>query len=218
MKPAFHLRKHVNRFFLFTFLLLLLGITARVSWTMLAASDWPMFRGDAQHTGLSANTGPQPTPGILWSYDTGSDQPILSSPSIGPDDTIYFGTLPYVDQGLVPHDGAVYAVNSDGTLKWSTPVGEVISSPALGAVTVDYPDGVLYVGTVSGSALIPGPSVVKLDAANGDLLGYYSTPDPVFSSAVIHPSGDIIVGTGFLGSGVGSVISLAPGSFDSTLR
>ena len=57
--------------------------------------------------------------------------PALSSPTIGPDGTIYTSQLGF----------RTYAVNLDGTLKWQlTTDGEVFDSPAVA------PDGTLYVG------------------------------------------------------------------------
>ena len=51
---------------------------------------------------------------------------IHSSPAIGTDGTIYVG-------GGYDSDGKVYALNPDGSLKWSYQTGgEVISSPVWG--------------------------------------------------------------------------------------
>ncbi|MCR4319015.1 MAG: PQQ-binding-like beta-propeller repeat protein, partial [Candidatus Brocadiaceae bacterium] len=57
---------------------------------------WQMFRGDIQHTGQSAYKGPQ-TNNLKWSFKIGTR--ITSSPSIGPDGTIYVGSI----------DGRLYA-------------------------------------------------------------------------------------------------------------
>ena len=55
-----------------------------------------------------------------------------SSPAIASDGTIYVGSW----------DNKLYALNPDGTLKWSYATGNwVYSSPAIGA------DGTLYVGS-----------------------------------------------------------------------
>jgi outer membrane protein assembly factor BamB len=56
----------------------------------------------------------------------------MSHPTIGADGTIYVGSL----------DNKLYAINPDGSLKWSYTTGhDVRSSPAIGA------DGTVYVGS-----------------------------------------------------------------------
>ena len=56
----------------------------------------------------------------------------MSSPAIGADGTVYVGS----------HDSNLYALNPDGTEKWSFTAGKAVSSsPAIGA------DGTIYVGS-----------------------------------------------------------------------
>ncbi|MEI6634862.1 MAG: PQQ-binding-like beta-propeller repeat protein, partial [Chlamydiota bacterium] len=62
-------------------------------------SPWPMFHGNAQHTGQSAYTGSQ-TGTLLWSYQTGSY--VFSPPAIGFDGRVYVGSL----------DSSIYGLNS----------------------------------------------------------------------------------------------------------
>ena len=58
-----------------------------------------------------------------------------SSPAIGADGTVYVGSW----------DDNLYAINMDGSLKWSYATGdEVWSSPAIGA------DGTVYFGCFDG--------------------------------------------------------------------
>jgi outer membrane protein assembly factor BamB len=83
------------------------------------ASNAPLFRGDAGRTGRSAVPGPGLTARGRAAWEHGaffpnrtvvaaaanvSASPILSSPAIGADGSIYFGTL----------DGYVYALFADG--------------------------------------------------------------------------------------------------------
>ncbi|HHT9111088.1 MAG TPA: outer membrane protein assembly factor BamB family protein, partial [Candidatus Brocadiaceae bacterium] len=90
---------------------------------------WHMFRGNPQHTGLSHCKGPE-TNSLKWAYKI--DTRITSSPSIGSDGTLYFGSI----------DGRLYAVNQDGNTKWAFQVGsEITASPAIGD------DGTIYVGS-----------------------------------------------------------------------
>ena len=64
-----------------------------------------------------------------WEFAAGS--PISSSPAIGSDGTVYFGS----------YDNKVYALNPNGTEKWNFVTGNKLnSSPAIG------PDGTIYVG------------------------------------------------------------------------
>jgi outer membrane protein assembly factor BamB len=75
----------------------------------------------------------------LWQYKTSGM--IESSPAIGAEGTIYIGS------SNVPEGGAsFYALNSDGTLKWTNSgnSNSIVSSPAIGA------DGSIYVGSYGG--------------------------------------------------------------------
>jgi len=72
----------------------------------------------------------------------GNENSILSSPAIGADGTIYSGC----------DNGKVYALNPDGSLKWSYQTeGKVSSSPAIGA------DGIIYIGSWDGKVYAFGP-------------------------------------------------------------
>jgi outer membrane protein assembly factor BamB len=78
-----------------------------------------------------ANMGPWDD--LKWSYV--ADGAVDSSPAIGADGTVYFGSL----------DGYIYAVTADGHLRWRYRTGGgVYSSPAIG------PDCTLYVGSNDG--------------------------------------------------------------------
>src|SRR5690349_19103203 len=69
-------------------------------------APWPKFRGDARQTGRS-DVHPTTTGGALWSYKTGKG--VFSSPVVAADGTIYVGSA----------DRSFYALNADGTLRWS---------------------------------------------------------------------------------------------------
>jgi outer membrane protein assembly factor BamB len=129
-----------------------------------------MFRHDLQHTGRSPYTGPE-TPMLKWSYNAGDY--IASSPAIGIDGTVYVGCW----------DRNLYAINSDGSLKWSYTTGGIIyySSPAIGA------DGTIYVGSVDH----------KLHAINpdGSPKWSYTTGAIIHSSPAIGADGTIYVGS-----------------------
>lgn len=90
-------------------------------------APWPMFRHDAQHTGRSSYAG-SITNNLKWKFSSGGE--ITSSPAVGKDGTIYFGS----------EDGRLYALRPDGTAKWSLDTdGPITSSPAISD------DGTVYV-------------------------------------------------------------------------
>jgi len=85
-----------------------------------------------------------PDGSMKWDFQAGQDFVIQSTPAIGSDGTIYFGTWDGIDNAMT---GKIFAVNpKDGSLKWSLPtLGQIVSSPAIG------PDGTIYIGEQAGS-------------------------------------------------------------------
>jgi len=103
-------------------------------------SPWPMFRGDARHTGRSPYDTSHVDGTVKWSFETGDG--IESSPAIGSDGTVYVGSW----------DNNLYAINPDGTEKWHFTTGGLVrSSPAIGA------DGTIYVGSFDGNFYAVNP-------------------------------------------------------------
>jgi hypothetical protein len=93
---------------------------------------WPMFGHDVRHTHKSAYIGSQ-TGKLKWKFRTTSAGFDFKDALVGPDGTIYVGS------------NYLYAINPDGSLKWSFATGSwVESSPAIGA------DGTVYVGSADG--------------------------------------------------------------------
>jgi outer membrane protein assembly factor BamB len=111
--------------------LLVIGVICYVSTTLVwSQSMWPTFQYDNQRTGRCPYIGPD-TSDTLWTYTAG-DNIFWSSPAIAEDGTIYFGCM----------DGYLYAMNPDGSLKWTyATYGDVLSSPAIGE------DGTIYFGS-----------------------------------------------------------------------
>jgi outer membrane protein assembly factor BamB len=106
---------------------------------------------------------------VKWEYNTGI---ILSCPAIGPDGTIYIGSM----------DHNLYAIRPDGTLKWKFSTYSVIdSSPAIG------PDCTIYVGSWDQYLYAINP--------DGSLKWKFQTNDWVDSSPAIGADGTIYVGS-----------------------
>jgi len=139
----------------------------------LADHQWPCFRGNEQHTGLSPYDTSHVDGTLKWDYSIADST--TSDPVIGRDGTVYVGSM-----GL--HEG-IYALDPNGTLKWSFAIaGGVLSSPAIGA------DGTIYAGTWAGS-----PDGFYALNPNGTLKWSYATSGAVMPS-VIATDGTIYVG------------------------
>ena len=105
-----------------------------------------------------------------WTFDTGGG--VDSSPAIGSDGTIYFGSW---DQNL-------YAINPDGSKKWAFKTGDgVDSSPAIGT------DGTIYVGSRDKNLYAINP--------DGSQKWAFKTGEGVDSSPAIGTDGTIYVGS-----------------------
>jgi len=112
-----------------------------------ASAIWPKFQYDTANTGRS----PNPSiidPAIVWSFAT--EGYVRSSPVIAADGTIYIGS----------EDTRLYAINPDGTLRWSYPTWGQINAgaPAIGS------EGTIYVGSV----VYPGSLRARLYAIGAD--------------------------------------------------
>lgn len=119
-------------FSVFVFVVLTTTLT-NSSIAQLADSPWPKFRHDLQNTGQSPYSGPS-MPGRIWKYYVNAV--IESSPAIGIDGTIYFGTYNSLN--------GFFAISHYGLRKWQGACkGAIVSSPA-----VDI-NGTIYVGAWS---------------------------------------------------------------------
>ena len=154
-----------------------------------------------------------------------SEEPIISSPAIGKDGTIYCGS----------HDCNLYAFNSDGTFKWKFNTGgRVHGSPSIGS------DGTIFIGSENGlHAVYPnngsmkwhshieavwGALAIDLDDTlyvgdwagkfyainpDGTIKWTYNAPGPVwFTSPALSADGIIYFGTIGASGGKGKVVAL----------
>jgi len=123
--------------------------------------QWGMFRHDARHTG-NVNTRVDNITGagndsvsVKWRVPI--DGGLISTPAIGSDGTIYFGT----DHISASDSSSFYALNSDGTIKWRyILLPRIWSSPAIGD------DGSLFVGTMKGLYAFTDSGQLKLMLQN----------------------------------------------------
>lgn len=132
------------------------------------SSPWAKFHGDAQNTGYSYNGVASPE----WRAAIGS--PILSSPAIGLDGTVYVGA----------NNGYLYALKgTDGSVLWKyKTAGRVVSSPVVTKT------GVVFVGSAD-------KSVYAINGTNGTKLWSYKTGGAVTSSPCIGADGLLYVGS-----------------------
>lgn len=153
----------------------LFAAIATLTLVTAASAQWPMFHGSAQRTGQSAAVGPQ-NASILWSYDLNG--PMINSPVIGPDGTIYTGSV--WDEDPKP-SAYVYALNPSGTLKWRFETGffddQSVASPAVG------PEGNVYVGTAK--------NIFYALNSDGQEIWRYTTLDQIVTHPVIAPNGTV---------------------------
>lgn len=161
---------------------------------------------------------------IRWHYTTLSSAAagsILSSPAVGPDGTVYIGTE-IGSSSSTSSSGLLYALNSDGTVKWQFQAGDWIdSSPTVspdgqtivfgswdgrvyavssnGAQKWSYPTG----GYITGSPAVGTDGTVYIGSSDGFLYALSASgalkwtaafSDKTEASPAIGPDGRIYIG------------------------
>lgn len=154
-------------------LLLMLTILSMIQ--IVQAGDWPMFRNDVEHSGITDELIKSPLE-LSWYYNIGNWP---SSPSIS-NGIVYVSSL----------DNYVYALDVDtgGSLKWKYKtdgwgVQTSISTPAISG-------NILFVGGIGGDK-----NVYALDANTGVLKWKYLTGDVIGSSPTVS-GGVVYIGSG----------------------
>lgn len=149
----------------------------------LADSPWPMFHGGLSGSGLSKYDTSKVDGTVIWKFKT--EGSVEVSPVLGSDGTIYIGD----------HKCNLYAINSDGSLKWKFNGGQPVhstewndfsclqSSPAVAS------DGTVYFAPMSGN----------LYAVDSQGKEKWRFPIRMFKTAwgaiTIGPDGTIYIGT-----------------------
>ena len=141
----------------------------------LANTPWPMYRHDIKHSSRSPYQGPQ-SPKLDWAFRTGDE--IQNQAAIGPDGTIYFGSM----------DNNLYALNPDGSLKWSFPTDDNVNcTPAIAS------DGTIYWGNWEKYFYATNP--------DGSLKWKLDVGGPTGpSSPAIGQDGTIYIGVSYVGT------------------
>ncbi len=149
-------------------------------------APWPMYGGDAQHTGRSLAKGPD-IPHVEWMFRVGL---LASSPAVGADGSIYFGSL----------DGNLYALDPAGVEMWRASFGQISGVPALSAA------GAIYAGAAS-------PLEEMFFALHRDgtvAWTYHLESHIVESSPVIGPEGIVYLAASNALTSGGSLVALNP--------
>jgi outer membrane protein assembly factor BamB len=108
---------------------------------------------------------------VKWRFHTSDFRAVATSPAIGSDGTIYFGAL----------NDTLYALNPDGTLKWSYSTNrDIYSSPAIGS------DGTIYFGSYDNYLYALHP--------DGSLKWKYDAGTSIHTSPAIGADGTIYFG------------------------
>ncbi|WP_321506270.1 PKD domain-containing protein [uncultured Methanoregula sp.] len=151
-------------------LMMVIAIVPAMASSAYATSAWPKFGYDLNNTGQSPYAGPQ-TGNVKWIYQTGGVIGYVGY-SIGADGTIYTGS----------NDKKFYALNPDGTAKWSYTTGnQLVGTPAIAA------DGTIYEGNLDKNLYAFNP--------DGTLKWTYATGGAVRGSPSIGSDGTIYVGS-----------------------
>jgi outer membrane protein assembly factor BamB len=152
------------------------------------AQDWPMFREDLSHTGVTTSGAPNDNT-LLWSFQ--ENEHVHSSPAVV-NGRVYIGSRHMHDLNWV------YCIDENsGEVVWRSSVGGMIedSSPAV-------VDGRVYIGCRDSN-------VYCFDASNGNVLWtFQSELAPVTLSSEVHSSPAVSDGKVYIGSNDGNVYCL----------
>ncbi len=150
-----------------------LVLTERGSFAIDGTTLYAALRGTAGIAAINMANGD-----VKWTYGSSSD---AYFPIVSPDGTIYFNEK--------QTNKRVYAVNPDGTLKWSTEIGANMNYGGL--VLSDA--GKLYGGTQAKIGTYY--QVFEIDAATGDTTVLLETDQQLMAAATIGPDNRLYMGS-----------------------
>jgi outer membrane protein assembly factor BamB len=135
-----------------------------------AATVWPTYEHDRSHSGRSEFNTSGNDGATKWSFSSGGNK-IENSPTIGADGTIYDADTA----------GNFYAINPNGTPKWSSPF-QTIQGPGCGGVP----------GVNAGAAIGPDGRIYLADEAAQlySLTDNGSGTSPTLNWGPVQPTGD----------------------------
>ncbi len=165
---------------------------------------WGMFGMNSLHVRRSTHTGPA-TNRLRWKHSTTGDI-YLGSPAVAADGTIYIG-----DEGSATSTPKLYAVNANGTLKWTYATIGAVDPPAISA------DGsTVYVGAGYDYTYqnIVDTKIYAI-SSSGSLRWTYDAGGLVESAAVIGADGTVYAGSRAGVSQTGKLHALNP---DGTVK
>lgn len=137
----------------------------------LSEGPWPSFGRDKSNTRLSPFNTSHVDGTVDWNINAGPA--LRSSPAIGSDGVMYFGSI----------DGNIYAVDvEDGEKLWTYETdGVIISSPAVSE------EEIIYFGSGDNNIYALNP--------DGSLRWKYQTGGEVYSSPTVDEDGNVYVGS-----------------------
>ena len=150
-----------------------------------SAKIWQIAMSLLALTGYS-RVGAQVEGSVEWVYSTLSTAAagaIVSSPTLGPDGTIYFG-LEIGAANSAATAGRMYALNPDGTEKWTFDTDDWVDASALVGS-----DGTVYFGSWDGT-------FYALNGETGQVKWTLETEAFIVSSAAQGPDGTLYFGAG----------------------
>lgn len=116
------------------------------------AGDGTLYIGSLDGFLYALRSEESATERLQWSFDAAGE--IHSTPAVGSDETLYFGA----------RNAMLFALESGGGLKWSTLIGDTLSSPLID------PDGTLYIGSqAEGSAATIGGRLYAVETGGAGL-------------------------------------------------
>jgi outer membrane protein assembly factor BamB len=164
--------------------------------------NWPMFRHDPRHTGLSQFSTSSVAGKLKWKFAFPASCRIQSSPAVDGSGRIYVGIICGTDPDFRKLTGGFCAINPNGTSAWcniNTQGSPVFSSPAMGTA--------IYVGAFDSGK----PGLLAIVPGNGSLI--WTFPSLVLSSSptvtlALSPDTGSVEPTIYIGSFAGDLFAI----------